>query len=98
MSFWNISRFRLCTWREEQLHSDCTVRGLCLHQLCTSLIVCPRGLPYDVKQHHSFHVARRPIMDVPVQPYAVQMIDVEKYFGLVCALRHINFEVGRNEI
>jgi simple sugar transport system ATP-binding protein len=37
-------------------------------------------------------------MDVPVQPYAVQMIDIEKYFGLVCALQNINFEVGRNEI
>ena len=37
-------------------------------------------------------------MDIPVQPYAVQMINIEKYFGLVCALKQINFEVGRNEI
>lgn len=37
-------------------------------------------------------------MEVPVQPYAVQMINIEKYFGLVCALKQINFEVGRNEI
>ncbi len=37
-------------------------------------------------------------MDVPVQPYAVQMINIEKYFGLVCALKQINFEVGKNEI
>ena len=30
--------------------------------------------------------------------YAVQMVKIEKYFGLVCALKDINFEVGRNEI
>jgi simple sugar transport system ATP-binding protein len=37
-------------------------------------------------------------MDIPVQPFAVQMINIEKYFGLVCALKNINFEVGTNEI
>src|SRR5271157_3630658 len=26
------------------------------------------------------------------------MVNIEKYFGLVCALRNINLEVGRNEI
>ncbi len=26
------------------------------------------------------------------------MVNIEKYFGLVCALKNINFEVGRNEI
>jgi simple sugar transport system ATP-binding protein len=31
-------------------------------------------------------------------PYALQMANIEKYFGLVCALKNINFEVGRNEI
>ncbi len=31
-------------------------------------------------------------------PYAMQMINLEKYFGLVCALKSINFDVGRNEI
>ncbi|HEX3053795.1 MAG TPA: ATP-binding cassette domain-containing protein [Aggregatilineaceae bacterium] len=30
--------------------------------------------------------------------YALQMINIEKYFGQVCALRNINMEVGRNEI
>ena len=30
--------------------------------------------------------------------YAMQMVNVEKYFGLVCALKNINFDVGRNEI
>lgn len=34
----------------------------------------------------------------PVQQYAVQMVDIEKYFGQVCALRNINLDVGRNEI
>jgi len=31
-------------------------------------------------------------------PYALQMINIEKYFGAVCALKNINMEVGRNEI
>lgn len=31
-------------------------------------------------------------------PYALQMINIEKYFGPVCALRNINVQVGRNEI
>ena len=26
------------------------------------------------------------------------MVNIEKYFGLVCALKNINLEVGRNEI
>jgi simple sugar transport system ATP-binding protein len=30
--------------------------------------------------------------------YALQMVDIEKYFGLVCALKNINVTVGRNEI
>jgi simple sugar transport system ATP-binding protein len=30
--------------------------------------------------------------------YALQMVNIEKYFGPVRALRNINFEVGRNEI
>lgn len=29
---------------------------------------------------------------------ALRMVDVDKYFGSVCALRHVNLEVGRNEI
>lgn len=34
----------------------------------------------------------------PPQDYALQMINIEKYFGLVRALNNINLEVGRNEI
>jgi len=30
--------------------------------------------------------------------YALRMIGIEKYFGLVCALKNINLDVGRNEI
>ncbi len=30
--------------------------------------------------------------------YALRMVNIEKYFGLVCALRNINMEVGKNEI
>ncbi len=36
--------------------------------------------------------------DAPVSRYAVRMVNIEKYFGLVCALRNINLEVGHNEI
>lgn len=32
------------------------------------------------------------------QQYALRMVNIEKYFGLVCALKNINVEVGRNEI
>ncbi len=35
---------------------------------------------------------------VDSSPYALQMINIEKYFGKVCALRNINLEIGRNEI
>jgi simple sugar transport system ATP-binding protein len=34
----------------------------------------------------------------PLKPAALRMVDIEKYFGLVCALKSINFEVGHNEI
>jgi simple sugar transport system ATP-binding protein len=34
----------------------------------------------------------------PVQQTAVQMVNIEKYFGQVCALKNINFDVGKNEI
>jgi simple sugar transport system ATP-binding protein len=30
--------------------------------------------------------------------YALEMVNIEKYFGLVCALKNINLKVGRNEI
>ena len=32
------------------------------------------------------------------KPSALRMVNIEKYFGLVCALRNINMEVGANEI
>ncbi|MBN2117335.1 MAG: sugar ABC transporter ATP-binding protein [Anaerolineales bacterium] len=38
------------------------------------------------------------IVDAPGERYALQMVNIEKYFGLVCALKNINLEVGRNEI
>jgi simple sugar transport system ATP-binding protein len=31
-------------------------------------------------------------------PYALRMVNIEKYFGLVCALKNINLEIGKNEI
>jgi simple sugar transport system ATP-binding protein len=34
----------------------------------------------------------------PAGQYALRMVNIEKYFGLVCALKNINLEVGRNEI
>ncbi len=38
------------------------------------------------------------MVESPSTQYATQMIGIEKYFGLVCALKNINFEVGKNEI
>jgi len=38
------------------------------------------------------------VAEAAIQPCAMQMVNIEKYFGLVCALRNINLEVGRNEI
>ena len=37
-------------------------------------------------------------VDIEAKKYALQMINIEKYFGPVRALRNINFDVGRNEI
>jgi simple sugar transport system ATP-binding protein len=34
----------------------------------------------------------------PVKASALRMVNVEKYFGSVCALKKINLEVGHNEI
>jgi simple sugar transport system ATP-binding protein len=36
--------------------------------------------------------------EIETEHSALQMAGIEKYFGLVCALKEINFEVGRNEI
>ena len=36
--------------------------------------------------------------DAPVRPSALRMVNIEKYFGLMCALKNINLEVGSNEI
>jgi simple sugar transport system ATP-binding protein len=38
------------------------------------------------------------MMREPVQQNAVQMVNIEKYFGQVCALKNINLDVGKNEI
>jgi simple sugar transport system ATP-binding protein len=38
------------------------------------------------------------VSENPVPDYALRMVNIEKYFGLVCALRNINLEVGRNEV
>jgi simple sugar transport system ATP-binding protein len=38
------------------------------------------------------------VVEVPVERHAVRMVNIEKYFGLVCALKNINLEVGSNEI
>lgn len=36
--------------------------------------------------------------EAAIHPCAMRMVNIEKYFGLICALRNINLEVGRNEI
>ena len=34
----------------------------------------------------------------PLRPDALRMVNIDKYFGLMCALKNINLEVGSNEI
>jgi simple sugar transport system ATP-binding protein len=38
------------------------------------------------------------VTEAAIHPCAMRMVNIEKYFGLICALRNINLEVGRNEI
>ncbi len=38
------------------------------------------------------------MVEASTQRYALRMVNIEKYFGLVRALRNINLEVGSNEI
>jgi simple sugar transport system ATP-binding protein len=38
------------------------------------------------------------VVEAPVQPYAGRLVNIEKYFGPVCALKSINLDIGRNEI
>lgn len=38
------------------------------------------------------------MVENPAHDYALRMVNIEKYFGLVSALKNINLEVGRNEI
>jgi simple sugar transport system ATP-binding protein len=38
------------------------------------------------------------VAKAPAQRYAVRMVNIEKYFGLVCALKNVNLEMGHNEI
>jgi simple sugar transport system ATP-binding protein len=38
------------------------------------------------------------VKSTPVETPALRMVNIDKYFGLVCALKNINLEVGRNEI
>jgi simple sugar transport system ATP-binding protein len=39
-----------------------------------------------------------PVVESSVKPSALRMVNIEKYFGLVCALKKINLDVGANEI
>jgi simple sugar transport system ATP-binding protein len=38
------------------------------------------------------------VIQAAAEPNALRMANIEKYFGLVCALKSINLQVGRNEI
>jgi simple sugar transport system ATP-binding protein len=38
------------------------------------------------------------VVEAPVRPYAGRLVNIEKYFGPVCALKNVNLEIGRNEI
>jgi len=36
--------------------------------------------------------------EAAVHTYALQMVNIDKYFGAVCALKNVSFDVGSNEI
>ena len=38
------------------------------------------------------------MVKAPTQPYAGRLVNIEKHFGPVCALKNINLDIGRNEI
>jgi len=38
------------------------------------------------------------VAEIPKDHQALRLVNIEKYFGSVCALKNINLEVGRNEI
>jgi ATPase subunit of ABC transporter with duplicated ATPase domains len=38
------------------------------------------------------------VAEPPRERTSLRMVNIEKYFGSVCALKNINFEVGHNEI
>jgi simple sugar transport system ATP-binding protein len=38
------------------------------------------------------------VVDIAEKRFALRMVNIEKYFGQVCALKNINFDVERNEI
>jgi simple sugar transport system ATP-binding protein len=38
------------------------------------------------------------VVEASTQPHAGRLVNIEKYFGPVCALKNINLEIGRNEI
>lgn len=44
------------------------------------------------------HTTQAAPIDPSGRPYALRMVNIEKYFGMVRALRNINLEVGSNEI
>jgi simple sugar transport system ATP-binding protein len=47
----------------------------------------------------SSHYTRRLIVvEAPTRPYAGRLVNIEKYFGPVCALKNVNLDIGRNEI
>ena len=50
------------------------------------------------KANKHFGKSRTKMIEASAERYALRMVNIEKYFGLVCALKNINFEVGRNEI
>ncbi|MBN1887097.1 MAG: sugar ABC transporter ATP-binding protein [Thermoflexales bacterium] len=53
--------------------------------------------PSDIPQISSLLEAIK-IDAVAAEPYALRMVNIEKYFGPVCALRNIHLDVGDNEI
>jgi simple sugar transport system ATP-binding protein len=53
---------------------------------------------YERKRNSNIFKELIPLPENPDQQFALRMVNIEKYFGLVRALTNINLEVGRNEI
>ncbi len=72
-------------WTNWRRHSPCPIRVIGM-----SRVHALRETFVKEGYHH--------MVEQTYQPYALRMVNVDKYFGLVCALKNVNLQVGSNEI